>query len=94
MVSSAVAFSYSKWNADTQDREKVLFQSCETLEDEPLPEVGLLFVNFFASVLGTELPLTLFLCFFLECLTEIEHEIERIQLVNAKIPIICNFDIY
>ena len=39
MVSSAVAFSYSKWNADTQDREKVLFQSCETLEDEPLPEV-------------------------------------------------------
>lgn len=38
MVSSAVAFSYSKWNAETQDREKVLFQSCETLEDEPLPE--------------------------------------------------------
>ena len=39
MMSSAMAFSYSKWNSDTQDREKVLFQGCETLEDEPLPEV-------------------------------------------------------
>ena len=39
MLSSAMAFSYSKWNSDTQDREKVLFQGCETLQDEPLPEV-------------------------------------------------------
>ncbi|XP_053384527.1 dynein axonemal intermediate chain 7-like [Mercenaria mercenaria] len=38
LVASAFAFSWSKWNSDTQDKEKILFQGSETLQDEPLLE--------------------------------------------------------
>ncbi|KAL5006456.1 hypothetical protein ScPMuIL_015262 [Solemya velum] len=38
MMASAMAFSWSKWNTDVQDREKILFQGSECLRDEPLME--------------------------------------------------------
>ncbi|XP_052797424.1 dynein axonemal intermediate chain 7 homolog isoform X1 [Mya arenaria] len=38
LAASAYAFSWSKWNSETQDREKLLFQGAESLEDQPLPE--------------------------------------------------------
>jgi hypothetical protein len=48
LAASAFAFSWSKWNSDTQDKEKILFQGSETLSDEPLLEVKLSpFLSFF-----------------------------------------------
>ncbi|KAH3877276.1 dynein axonemal intermediate chain 7-like isoform X2 [Dreissena polymorpha] len=38
LCSSAYAFSWSKWNSEVQNREKVLFQGAESLDDMPLPE--------------------------------------------------------
>ncbi|KAL4224695.1 Protein casc1 [Mactra antiquata] len=38
LVASGVAFSWSKWNSDTPDKEKILFQGSEALQDEPLLE--------------------------------------------------------
>jgi len=46
LLSSAFAFSWSKWNSDTQDKEKVLFQGSEALQDEPLLEVSNVFTLF------------------------------------------------
>ena len=46
LAASAFAFSWSKWNSDTQEREKILFQGSEALSDEPLLEVKL---SFFSS---------------------------------------------
>ncbi|KAL3842016.1 hypothetical protein ACJMK2_020088 [Sinanodonta woodiana] len=38
LTSSAMAYSWSKWNSEIQDREKIIFQGAESLNDEPLPE--------------------------------------------------------
>jgi len=42
LVSSSVAFSWSKWNADVSEpkKEKIIIQTAEHLVDEPLMEVG------------------------------------------------------
>lgn len=40
LAASAHAFCWSKWNGDTQEKEKILFQGSETLQDEPLLEVS------------------------------------------------------
>jgi len=42
LVSSAMAFSWSKWNADIEDRERIFLQAAEQTVDEPLIEVNLL----------------------------------------------------
>lgn len=39
LLSSAMAFSWSKWNSEMETSDKVLFQGSEALEDEPLLEV-------------------------------------------------------
>lgn len=39
LLSSAIAFSWSKWNSEMETSDKVLFQGSEALEDEPLLEV-------------------------------------------------------
>jgi hypothetical protein len=39
LVASSFAFSWSKWNSEAQDKEKILFQASEALQDEPLLEV-------------------------------------------------------
>jgi len=39
LVSSAMAFSWSKWNADIKDRERIFVQAAEHTTDEPLTEV-------------------------------------------------------
>jgi len=39
LVSSAMAFSWSKWNADIDDRERIFVQAAEHITDEPLIEV-------------------------------------------------------
>ncbi|XP_062591912.1 dynein axonemal intermediate chain 7 homolog [Saccostrea cucullata] len=38
LLSSAMAFSWSKWNSEMETSDKVLFQGSEALEDEPLLE--------------------------------------------------------
>ncbi|XP_048780286.1 dynein axonemal intermediate chain 7 homolog isoform X2 [Ostrea edulis] len=38
LLSSAIAFSWSKWNSEMETSDKVLFQGSEALEDEPLLE--------------------------------------------------------
>ncbi|KAK3598788.1 hypothetical protein CHS0354_020899 [Potamilus streckersoni] len=38
LTASAMAYSWSKWNSDIHNREKILFQGAESLNDEPLPE--------------------------------------------------------
>lgn len=38
LLSSAMAFSWSKWNSEMEMSDKVLFQGSEALEDEPLLE--------------------------------------------------------
>ncbi|XP_061178031.1 dynein axonemal intermediate chain 7 homolog isoform X2 [Saccostrea echinata] len=38
LLSSAMAFSWSKWNSEMDTSDKVLFQGSEALEDEPLLE--------------------------------------------------------
>ena len=40
MVSSAMAFSWSKWNSEINSEEKIIIQGAEHLQDEPLLEVG------------------------------------------------------
>jgi hypothetical protein len=40
LLSSAIAFSWSKWNSEMETSDKVLFQGSEALEDEPLLEVS------------------------------------------------------
>jgi len=39
LVSSAMAFSWSKWNADIDDRERIFLRAAELTTDEPLIEV-------------------------------------------------------
>ena len=34
-----MAYSWSKWNSEVNDHDKVVFQGAEHLEDEPLLEV-------------------------------------------------------
>ena len=38
LTASAMAYSWSKWNNE-REREEVIFQAAEALEDEPLLEV-------------------------------------------------------
>ncbi|KAL3842018.1 hypothetical protein ACJMK2_020090 [Sinanodonta woodiana] len=38
LTASAMAYSWSKWNGEVQDKEKILFQGTECLNDEPVPE--------------------------------------------------------
>jgi cancer susceptibility candidate protein 1 len=38
LVGSAMAFSWSKWNVDVNDRERILIQAAEHTTDEPLLE--------------------------------------------------------
>ena len=40
LVSSSLAFSWSKWNSEIDDTEKIVFQGNEHLVDEPLQEVN------------------------------------------------------
>ena len=40
LLSSAMAFSWSKWNVDINHREKIIIQGAEHLNDEPLTEVS------------------------------------------------------
>ena len=41
LTASAMAYSWSKWNGETE-REQCVFQASEALEDEPLLEVSML----------------------------------------------------
>ena len=38
LTSSAVAYSWSKWNGEIQEKEKLFLQASEALIDEPLME--------------------------------------------------------
>ena len=49
LVSSAMAFSWSKWNADIDDRERIFLQAAEHTIDQPLTEVRLVFARHVAS---------------------------------------------
>ena len=40
LTASAMAYSWSKWNGETE-RDQIVFQAAESLEDEPLLEVRL-----------------------------------------------------
>ena len=46
LMSSAFAFSWSKWNSDIPEKEKILFQGSEALQDEPLLEVCSLVLSY------------------------------------------------
>ena len=39
LTASAVAYSWSKWNSEVGDRERIILQGCEQMHDEPLLEV-------------------------------------------------------
>jgi cancer susceptibility candidate protein 1 len=39
LVASTMAFSWSRWNTDVNDQEKIIFQAAEHLVDEALFEV-------------------------------------------------------
>ena len=41
MTASAMAYSWSRWNSDVKDKEKLVIQGCEQLADEPLLEVSI-----------------------------------------------------
>ena len=40
MTASVLAYSWSKWNTDVKDREKIVIQGAMHLEDGPLAEVN------------------------------------------------------
>lgn len=40
LLSSAFAFSWSKWNGECEKKEMIIFQGSEALQDEPLLEVS------------------------------------------------------
>jgi cancer susceptibility candidate protein 1 len=39
MTASSMAYSWSKWNSEVGDKEKIVIQGCEQLKDEALFEV-------------------------------------------------------
>jgi hypothetical protein len=39
LVASTMAFSWSRWNTEVNDREKIVIQAAEHLTDEQLAEV-------------------------------------------------------
>ena len=39
LTASCMAYSWSKWNSEIKDHEKIVFQGAEHLQDEPLLEV-------------------------------------------------------
>ena len=40
MTCSGMAYSWSRWNTDVQDLQKLVIQGCEQTVDEPLLEVS------------------------------------------------------
>lgn len=45
MTASVMAYSWSKWNSEVKDREKIVIQGTVHLEDGPLAEVLYIFIQ-------------------------------------------------